>query len=395
MTENLLKEELERMRILSNYKTELTLTENLDLLVESGFFAKLIQGYSDDFIKTISAQLDNIIPSLKNAGGAEKVLALAKQGKASANVMQELQQGLLKNAKQTDELVGLADAAAEGYAKQLANSKGTKAVQFQNASAADRKVLLKQNGYSDDGIKRIMKKYDSIAPPPIQQGKKSLIQKTKEGLTKAKENLTKYKDNLLTSLKTKGWKKTLAFAAGIGITGAVLWQFAKDNGVQSEGQPEQPPQDTPVTGYGTSSSSSTSYEIPSELVDVKGVQDFQTWLDTNKPGWHSKYQTLGGNVQKGFGKFGPNTSRAWQDEEIKKAYLASKGQQNPSQEEPIPTKRELEQPVKLDRPDRNTQISNQIPQNLSTQAPTFQVPQTNLTPQQQRKVERMRNRQQQ
>jgi hypothetical protein len=47
---------------------------------------------------------------------------------------------------------------------------------------------------------------------------------------------------------------------------------------------------------------------PAELKDVKA---FQTWLDKNKPGWHDKYNTLGTDPAKGYGKFGPRTSKAW------------------------------------------------------------------------------------
>ena len=427
--------EIENFKLLSGYNTKNTLSENIEILKEEtdllnetgGVMKTLVQGYGDDVIKGLSSELKAMSMFGKSADAAESFLRNLRSGKATTKQLGQFSDELLRNKQfaggAKGELGQLQDLAAESYVKKLLNSTDDAAVKFKNASAQDRVVMLKDRGYNGASIQKINKKYDELAQSGIKPKPKPnepltaqerLAQKRKTSTTpetttpttpaattpkgriqKAKEAVIKYKDNLLNSLKTKGWKKTLAVAAGLGITGAILWQFAKDNGVQSEGQPEQQPQDTPVTGYGSGSSSSTSYEIPSELVDVKGVQDFQTWLDTNKPGWHSKYQTLGGNVQRGFGKFGPNTNRAWQDEEIKKAYLASKGQQNPSQEEPIPTKRELEQPVKLDRPDRNTQISNQIPQNLSTQAPTFQAPQTDLTPQQQRKVERMRNRQQQ
>ena len=58
--------------------------------------------------------------------------------------------------------------------------------------------------------------------------------------------------------------------------------------------------------------------VPTEL---KSVTDFQTWLDKNKPGWHDKYNTLGTDPAKGYGKFGPRTSKAWstyKDEYLKK-----------------------------------------------------------------------------
>jgi hypothetical protein len=48
--------------------------------------------------------------------------------------------------------------------------------------------------------------------------------------------------------------------------------------------------------------------IPTELKDVK---DFHDWLDKTHPGWHDKYNTLDQNVSKGYGKFGPRTTKAW------------------------------------------------------------------------------------
>jgi hypothetical protein len=61
------------------------------------------------------------------------------------------------------------------------------------------------------------------------------------------------------------------------------------------------------TGAASTAATSTS-SIPAELKDVKA---FQTWLDKNKPGWHDKYNTLGTDPDKGYGKFGPRTSKAW------------------------------------------------------------------------------------
>jgi hypothetical protein len=68
---------------------------------------------------------------------------------------------------------------------------------------------------------------------------------------------------------------------------------------------------------------------PTSITPVKSsdneldVKDFQTWLDKNKPGWHNKYGTLGDDEEKGWGIFGPNTKRAWNNPEMKKGYLDS------------------------------------------------------------------------
>jgi len=71
---------------------------------------------------------------------------------------------------------------------------------------------------------------------------------------------------------------------------------------------------------------------PTSITPVKSsdneldVKDFQTWLDKNKPGWHNKYGTLGDDEEKGWGIFGPNTKRAWNNPEMKKGYLDFKSE---------------------------------------------------------------------
>ena len=70
----------------------------------------------------------------------------------------------------------------------------------------------------------------------------------------------------------------------------------------------------PTNKSGTASTGD-SYLIPQELKSniggKTGVEAFQDWLDQKKPGWHKKYQKLGGEKLKGYGKYGPNTSSVW------------------------------------------------------------------------------------
>lgn len=49
---------------------------------------------------------------------------------------------------------------------------------------------------------------------------------------------------------------------------------------------------------------------PAQPADVKA---FQTWLDKNKPGWLAgkSYKTLDQKPERGFGKYGPLTQKAW------------------------------------------------------------------------------------
>jgi hypothetical protein len=81
-------------------------------------------------------------------------------------------------------------------------------------------------------------------------------------------------------------------------------EFKKSSsGSQSSGS--KPTGSKPVKG------SSQPIQIPSELKNIDGVKKFQDWLDVNHPGWHSKYGTLNKNILRGYGKYGPNTNRAW------------------------------------------------------------------------------------
>lgn len=63
-----------------------------------------------------------------------------------------------------------------------------------------------------------------------------------------------------------------------------------------------------VADGGGGDSSSSKSTVPTEL---KSVTDFQDWLDKTHPGWHDQYKTLGKDATKGYGKFGPRTSKAW------------------------------------------------------------------------------------
>jgi hypothetical protein len=101
---------------------------------------------------------------------------------------------------------------------------------------------------------------------------------------------------------------------------------------------------TSGSGGGSGGGSTPKVTIPAELKDVK---DFQDWLDKNHPGWHDKYNTLGKDVAKGYGKFGPRTSKAWST--YKDAYLKA----SPNQPSTTTTNPDLEvddKDASLDQP---------------------------------------------
>jgi hypothetical protein len=52
------------------------------------------------------------------------------------------------------------------------------------------------------------------------------------------------------------------------------------------------------------------------------IKAFQDWLDDNKKGWLPKYREgLNSEVNKGYGRCGPNTRRAWADVTLQNAYV--------------------------------------------------------------------------
>jgi hypothetical protein len=97
------------------------------------------------------------------------------------------------------------------------------------------------------------------------------------------------------------------------------FKIKTEDGEQYDSQTGQWTKQTSNTSNASNpKSASTPSSIPAELKDVK---DFQDWLDKNYPGWHDKYKTLGKDVAKGYGKFGPRTTKAWatyKDEYLKK-----------------------------------------------------------------------------
>ena len=63
-------------------------------------------------------------------------------------------------------------------------------------------------------------------------------------------------------------------------------------------------------------------QIPKELVDINGVQEFQKWLNTQDPTWVNG-KPLELNKKRGYGRFGPLTSASWN--KLKDIYLKEIG----------------------------------------------------------------------
>lgn len=404
----LLNEEIERFKLLSAYSTDKTLSENF-ILLEDGLFGRVLQNLTRNKVFDDAAIALKELPMFKGAGddAAKTFLAdLRAGGKSlSKEQLKSFQTQLLKDKSLANTAAkDLVDAAADGYARQLLNSKGQKAVIFQNAQMRDRPRLLKDAGYSGNASQRIIDKYVQAEKELLKQGGKpggqqvakqgvnaatdASTQVAKQGaetakkgiIAKSKEAMVKYKDRLINSLKTQGWKKTLAVATGLGVTGAVLWQLAKDNNIKDADTPPTPPSNEVISASGVVGGTS----VPAELGGVEGVKKFQTWLDQNYPKWHSKYGVLGNNVNRGWGKFGPNTTKAWNNPEIRAAWnsATSSGE---SEETQVGSTAPV-QAVPIARRAGNTEIPTT---KISPKVPTLNAPTTELSLDQQFQMAKM------
>jgi hypothetical protein len=89
-------------------------------------------------------------------------------------------------------------------------------------------------------------------------------------------------------------------------------------------KPQVPTSNTTKQKSTTTDSSSKTlpnvnvFAIPQQLKDKEGVKKFQDWMDANHPNW-----VKGKNLNKagGYGKFGPNTNKAWG--KYKNEYISS------------------------------------------------------------------------
>jgi hypothetical protein len=86
-----------------------------------------------------------------------------------------------------------------------------------------------------------------------------------------------------------------------------------------------------TTPQGTETPAQTgAVDIDYKLDTPEKIQEFQTWMDKNHGKWayskkYNKSYSVDGKPNKGFGNMGPNTKKAWNNEEYKNAYLKEKG----------------------------------------------------------------------
>ena len=122
--------------------------------------------------------------------------------------------------------------------------------------------------------------------------------------------------------------------------GPVSDEYAKTLPVGTDGKiiPKELPQNSaPAQTTKTTQPAKKGYEKPNQLKDVKHFQD---WLDAKYPGWVSKYGKLESKPERGYGKYGPNTSRAWsthKDEYLKNPEIPKTNQPVQNQNDNVKT----------------------------------------------------------
>jgi len=239
-----LNEQINRARLLMGYDSEKTLFENEDIIFEgeeviAEQLKNLLRTFSDDAIKLLGGEVKGMAMFGDDAVKAAEFLKRARAGKAAAGELGTFTKGILKDTKMVKSNPGLFDDAVANYTKELMGSKSSLSTQFQGASRADRAMLLKNAGYPEATINRILKQTDNLGataaksaddvaagaskvpgktPPtpgktPPTPGKTPPTPgkveapgpaggKLAQRWTKAKETVTKYKDDVLKKIQT-------------------------------------------------------------------------------------------------------------------------------------------------------------------------------------------------
>ena len=106
-------------------------------------------------------------------------------------------------------------------------------------------------------------------------------------------------------------------------------QGGQTSGNQVQGQPQGQPQGGQTTGnqvQGQPQGGQTT-QSTAKLTDRNSVEQFQDWLDANKPGWAQGYKDGKVSHGKGYGVYGPRTKKAWLS--YKDEYSKSQSTQTP------------------------------------------------------------------
>ena len=265
-----------------------------DLIASAAREGKLVASELEAYLK-IMIKDQKIAAELTKNGirTAEELLAALKGNRLSKTLKGSLELGVLKSNTKNAKLI---DLASENLVRNKAFDQKY-AAEFAKGQPAYEKAL-KQAGYSEDAITKIVqKKFNQIDPKTGKPyARPETIAKKDIGATSGKPNpkpnvppppaniktlWEKWKTRIQEQLKKKrSWKEMVAWGAGLGIGAAALWYmldgFVADGEKPAETPPTPPADDTQWapcikelidSGQGTVASSQTGQVSVTYLPD--------------------------------------------------------------------------------------------------------------------------------
>ena len=233
-----------------------------DLIASAAREGKLVASELEAYLK-IMIKDQKIAAELTKNGirTAEELLAALKGNRLSKTLKGSLELGVLKSNTKNAKLI---DLASENLVRNKVFDQKY-AAEFAKGQPAYEKAL-KQAGYSEDAITKIVqKKFNQIDPKTGKPyARPETIAKKDIGATSGKPNpkpnvppppsnikslWEKWKTRLQEQLKKKrSWKEMVAWGAGLSIGAAALWymmdQFVADDEKPAETPPTPPADDT-------------------------------------------------------------------------------------------------------------------------------------------------------
>ena len=225
-----------RISLIETYNESL----NEDLISKAALEGKLIASELEGYLKMMMKD-GKISTELTNAGirTSEELLTALKGNRLTSTLKGSLELSILKSNTKNAKLI---DLATENLVRNKAFDQKY-AAEFAKGQPAYEKAL-KQAGYSEDAITKIVqKKFNLPTPKPVPPNPSPKPTPPPP----VKNWWERWKDKFIPFLKNKpNWKQIVAWGAGLGISAAALWwmidTFAGDK--KGDDFPPVPPVDT-------------------------------------------------------------------------------------------------------------------------------------------------------
>ena len=226
-----------KMSLIETYYQSL----NEDLISKAALEGKLIASELEGYLKMMTKD-SKISAELTKAGirTSEELLTALKGNRLTSTLKGSLELSILKSNTKNAKLI---DLAAENLVRNKSFDQKY-AAEFAKGQPAYEKAL-KQAGYSEDAITRIVqKKFNLPTPKPIPPKPTPPLPTPPKPL---KTWWERWKEKIIVFLKNKpNWKQIVAWAAGLGISASAIWwmihTFASDK--KGDDFPPIPPVDT-------------------------------------------------------------------------------------------------------------------------------------------------------